>query len=312
MGALQRPPDPGAVHARRPRLVRRRLDAGPGPLGNRRSGADRRRRRHDCRRRRGVGQRSGRAVSGGVRAARLAAPDRVYPGYVLDLDGTVYLGGAPLPGAVETIDRLRALGSRFVFLSNNPLERPATYAEKLRRMGIPAGDDEVVSSIDALLGYLRSRPPRRILAICEPLLAAILRDAGHELTETPTDADAVVLSWDRGFTYDKLHQAYMAIRNGARLIATNADPYCPTPDGGLPDCGALLAAVQVATGVAAEAVVGKPSPHIAAVALERLGVSAGDTVMVGDRLLTDVGLARAAGMIAALVLTGATRLVDVP
>src|SRR3954447_14541906 len=299
-------------------MVRWHLDAGARPVRDRRSsphcgrGDDRPRRCDECRWPGDDRHGGGGAVSAGVGTARTAAPDRIYPGYVLDLDGTVYLGGAPLPGAVETIGRLRALGSRFVFLSNNPLERPATYAEKLRGMGIPAEDDEVVSSIDALLGYLRSRPPRRILAICEPLLAGILGDAGHELTENATEADAVVLSWDRGFTYDKLRQAYVAIRNGARLIATNADPYCPTPDGGLPDCGALLAAVEVATGVAAEAVVGKPSPHIAAVALERLGVSAGDTVMVGDRLLTDVGLARGAGMIAALVLTGATRLVDVP
>jgi len=239
-------------------------------------------------------------------------PDRVHPGYVLDLDGTVYLGGEALPGAVETIDRLRALGSRFVFLSNNPLQRPEAYAAKLRGLGIPVQDDEVVSSIDALLGYLHGRPAGSILAICEPLLAGVLRDAGHVLTDDPTAADAVVLSWDRGFTYDKLHRAYIAIRNGARLIATNADPYCPTPDGGLPDCGALLAAVQVATGVRAEAVVGKPSPHIAAVALERLGVAAADTVMVGDRLETDVALARGSGMIAALVLTGATRLDAVP
>ena len=241
-----------------------------------------------------------------------SGPDRIHPGYVLDLDGTVYLGGEALPGAVETIDRLRTLGSRFVFLSNNPLQRPEAYAAKLRGLGIPVEDGEVVSSIDALLAYLRARPARSILAICEPLLAGILREAGHSLTDDPRAADAVILSWDRGFTYEKLHRAYVAIRNGSRLIATNADPYCPTPDGGLPDCGALLAAVQVATGVRAEAVVGKPSPHIAAVALERLGVAAADTVMVGDRLETDVALARGSGMIAALVLTGATRLDAVP
>ncbi len=241
-----------------------------------------------------------------------AGPDRIHGGYVLDLDGTVYLGGEALPGAVETIEHLRALGSRFVFLSNNPLQRPAAYAAKLRAMGIPVEDDEVVSSIDALLGYLRHRPARSILAISEPLLTGVLADAGHRLTDDPRAADAVVLSWDRGFTYDKLQAAYVAVRNGARLIATNADPYCPTPDGGLPDCGALLAAVQVATGVRAEAVVGKPSAHIATVALDRLGVPAADTVMVGDRLETDVALARGAGMIAALVLTGATRLDAVP
>ena len=240
----------------------------------------------------------------------LNRPTRIFPGYVLDLDGTVYLGSAPLPGAVEAIAALRAAGSRFVFLSNNPLERSRTYAARLRDLGVPVEDDEVVSSIDALIGYLARRPAARILAISEPLVADELAGAGHVLTADPTAADAVVLSWDRTFTYEKLHRAFIAIRAGARLIATNADPYCPTPDGGLPDCGALLAAVEVATGVAAEAVVGKPSEHIAAVALERLGVPASDVVMVGDRLLTDVAMAQRAGMVSALVLTGATRLED--
>jgi NagD protein len=257
-----------------------------------------------------AGGRTGRGDSAPSVAPRRA--DRVWPGYVLDLDGTVYLGGAPLPGAIEAISRLRSLGSRFVFLSNNPLWAPATYAEKLRGMGVPVEDGEVVSSIDALLGYLGERPPTRILAICEPLLVRLMDDAGYAITDDPRDADAVVLSWDRGFTYDKLHAAYVALRNGARLIATNPDPDCPTPEGGLPDCGALLAALEVASGVRAEAVVGKPSVHIARAALDRLGVPAGDAVMVGDRLLTDVGLARAAGMVAALVLTGATSLGDVP
>jgi HAD superfamily hydrolase (TIGR01450 family) len=249
----------------------------------------------------------------GATAAGVVRPaDRIYPGYVLDLDGTVYLGGAPLPGAVEAIARLREHGSRFVFLSNNPLWAPATYAEKLRVMGVPVEDGEVVSSTDALLAYLRRRPPEWILPICEPLVVGLLEAAGHVLTDDPRRADAVVLSWDRGFTYDKLHAAFIAVRGGARLIATNPDPYCPTPDGGLPDCGALLAAIETAGGVRAEAVVGKPSVHIASVALDRLGVAPGEAAMVGDRLLTDVALARAAGMTAALVLTGATALADVP
>ena len=241
---------------------------------------------------------------------RLRRPDRVYPGYVLDLDGTVYLGSEPLPGAVEAIAALRAIGSRVVFLSNNPLERSTTYAARLRAMGVAVDDGDVVTSIDALIGYLQQRPPVRILAIAEALVQDELRTAGHELTDDPRGADAVVVSWDRTFTYEKLQRAFTAVRNGARLIATNADPYCPTPDGGMPDCGALLAAIEVSTGTAAEAVVGKPSAHIARVALERLGLPAGEVVMVGDRLLTDLALARSAGMVGALVLTGATRLDD--
>jgi NagD protein len=242
---------------------------------------------------------------------QLRRPDRIYPGYILDLDGTVYLGREPLAGAVQAIADLRAAGSRFVFLSNNPLERSAVYAARLRDMGVPVENREVVSSIDALLGYLQDRPAGRILTVSEPLLEDELRAAGHELTDDPQAADAVVVSWDRTFTYEKLRQAFVAVRGGARLIATNADPYCPTPDGGLPDCGALLAAIEVSTGVTAEAVVGKPSAHIARVALERLGLPAGSVVMVGDRLLTDVAMAHRAGMVGALVLTGATNRAEV-
>jgi HAD superfamily hydrolase (TIGR01450 family) len=253
--------------------------------------------------------RSGRSSTSGL-DGHLRRPDRIYPGYILDLDGTVYLGGEPLAGAVEAVAALRVAGSRFVFLSNNPLERSATYAARLRAMGVPVDDREVVSSIDALVGYLRDRPPGRILAVSEPLVEDELRAAGHELTEDPKAADTVVVAWDRTFTYEKLRRAFVAIRGGARLIATNADPYCPTPDGGLPDCGALLAAIEVSTGVTAEAVVGKPSAHIARVALERLGLPPGSVVMVGDRLLTDVAMAHRAGMVGALVLTGATSRAD--
>jgi NagD protein len=246
-------------------------------------------------------------------STRLHRPDRLYPGYILDLDGTIYLGVEPLPGAIEAVATLRGAGSRLVYLTNKPLERPAAYAAKLRAMGVPADDDEVVSSIDALMTYLRRHPPARaILTIAEPLIGELLVEAGHAVTSDPDAADLVVVSWDRTFDYAKLERAFRAVRAGARIVATNPDPYCPTPDGGLPDCAAMLAALEVSTGVTAEAVVGKPSPHMARVALERLALPASDVVMVGDRLLTDVGMAHANGMLGALVLTGATRLGDLP
>lgn len=235
------------------------------------------------------------------------APDRIFGGYVFDLDGTVYLGDALLPGAADAVARLRGAGSRAVFLTNNPTSLPADYAAKLTRLGIPAAPPEVVSSTDALLGYLaRHAQGARLLAVAEPLLVELLRSNGFEVTDAPDRADVVVVSFDRTFDYAKFTAAYRAVRNGARIVATNPDPYCPTPDGGIPDCGAILAALEVATGARAEAIVGKPSEHMAATVVERLGLSAGDTLLVGDRLLTDVRMARRAGMHAALVLTGAT------
>ena len=242
----------------------------------------------------------------GVAAAR---PTRYYAGYVFDLDGTLYLGDHLLPGAADAVAAVREHGAHVAFLTNKPLERTEVYAAKLSHLGIPATGRDVVSSTDALTRYLRAEAPAaRILPITEPLLIDLLREAGlHTVRlDEPERADLVVVSWDRTFDYGKLHAAFRAVRNGARLVATNPDPFCPDPDGDLPDCAAMLAAIEASTGARAEAIVGKPSPHMAATLLERLDLPAADTLLVGDRLLTDVRMAHEAGMASALVLTGAT------
>ncbi len=236
---------------------------------------------------------------------------RRYAGYVFDLDGTLYLDERPTPGAREALAWVRATGAAVAFLTNNPLRRGTAYADKLRSLGIDARDDEVVTSLDALVGYLGARPPDgQVLALTEPLVREVLMEAGLRLTEDPARAAMVVVSWDRGFDYAKLLAGFRAVRGGARIVATNPDPFCPTADGGLPDCAAMLAALEACTGATAEAVVGKPSAHMAAAILGHLGVPAADVLMVGDRLLTDVGLARTAGMASGLALTGATTLAD--
>jgi NagD protein len=238
-------------------------------------------------------------------------PDRIYPGYVFDLDGTVYLDDELLPGARESIAAIRERGSRVVYLTNKPLDRPATYARKLSDLGIPTEAADVVSSIDALVAYLAAHPPDgAILPVTEPLLRDVLAEAGFAITDDARNAAMVVVSWDRTFDYAKLELAFHAVRSGARLVATNPDPFCPSPDGGQPDCGAILAAIEVSTGAKAEAVVGKPSPAMAGAVLSRLGLPPGDVALVGDRLLTDMRMAREAGMVSVLVLSGATRLVD--
>lgn len=241
----------------------------------------------------------------------LRRPSRRFGAYVFDLDGTLYLGDHLIPGAAETVAAVRAAGARVAFLTNKPLETTAAYAAKLTDLGIPAAADEVVSSTDALLRYLdRHARGARVLPISEPLVADLLRDHGFvtldPAADDPTTADVVVVSWDRTFDYAKLLAAFRAVRAGARIVATNPDPFCPTPDGDLPDCAAMLAAIEASTGARAEAVVGKPSPHMAETLLDRLALPPDDTILVGDRLMTDVLMAREAGMASALVLTGAT------
>ncbi|MEP6844337.1 MAG: HAD-IIA family hydrolase [Pseudolysinimonas sp.] len=231
----------------------------------------------------------------------------LYRGYAFDLDGTVYLGDELIPGADRVIHALRATGARVVFVTNKPLETSADYAAKLTKLGIPTEASEVISAIDALVLYLtRIHPRARLMAIAEPLLIAELRSAGFEVTEDPAVTDVLVVSFDRTFDYAKLTRAYHAVRAGAVIVATNPDPYCPTPDGGLPDCAAMLAAVEACTGATAETIVGKPSIHMAHAFLDRLGVPASDAAMVGDRLLTDIAMGLSAGMASVLVMSGAT------
>lgn len=238
---------------------------------------------------------------------------RSFAGYAFDLDGTLYVDDALLPWAAETISRIRAGGGRIAFVTNKPLETAAEYAAKLTRLGVPADVDEVVTSIDALVLYMQSRHPgARVMAISEPAVHEALVAAGFPITDDPATADVVAVAFDRTFSYEKLTAAYRAVRlHGAALVATNPDPYCPTAEGGIPDCAAMLAAIEACTGVRAEAIVGKPSPHMAEAVLKRLEIPASAAAMVGDRLATDVAMARSFGLTAVLVLTGATNRDDI-
>lgn len=230
-----------------------------------------------------------------------------YRGYAFDLDGTIYLGERLIPGADALVAGLRDRGARVVFVTNKPLDTAADYAAKLSRLGIPAEEADIVTALDSVARYLdREHPGAAVLPLAEPLVVEWLAERGRRVTDDPAEAEVVLVSFDRTFDYDKLQRGFDAIRRGAALVGTNPDPYCPTPEGGLPDCGALLAALETATGVRAAAVLGKPSRDMAECFLDRLGVPATDAVMVGDRLLTDIAMAREAGMRSALVLSGAT------
>jgi HAD superfamily hydrolase (TIGR01450 family) len=243
-----------------------------------------------------------------VEESVLRRPERRFAGYAFDLDGTVYLGEALLPEAGETIAEIRAQGGRVVFVTNKPLESAAEYAEKLTRLGVPASEEDVVTAMDSLLLYLGERHPRaRLLTIAEPLVERTLAEAGWTVVADPAEAEVVVVSFDRTFDYAKLEAAYRAVRHhGAAILATNPDPFCPTPDGGMPDCAAMLAAVEACTGARAEAVLGKPSETMGRALLERLGTAPRDSALIGDRLSTDVAMGQRVGMSGVLVLSGAT------
>jgi HAD superfamily hydrolase (TIGR01450 family) len=230
-----------------------------------------------------------------------------YRGWLFDLDGTVYLGDALVPGAAAAIRALRADGRRVAFLSNKPIQTREDYAAKLTRLGVPATPDLVVNSSLVLARHLQGLDPGApVFVIGEPPMIAEMRAHGFEVRD---DARVrwVVIAFDRTFSYAKLDTALQAARRGARLIATNPDRTCPVEGGEIPDCAGMIAAVEAVTGKTVEAIVGKPSPIILEVALRALGVGVAEAVIVGDRIETDIAMGKRLGLSTILVLSGVTR-----
>jgi len=230
-----------------------------------------------------------------------------YRGFIFDLDGTVYRGERLLPGAKAVVAALRDAGRQICFLSNKPIASREDYAAKLTRLGVPADVDEVINSSYVLARHLaREAPGARCFVIGEPPLVAELERAGLAPVDGPR-VDYVVVAFDRTFDYRKLDVALQAVkRHGARLIGTNPDRTCPTEDGEIPDAAGMIGAVEGVTGQRVDPIVGKPSPIMLRVALERLGLEARDCAVVGDRLETDIAMGKAAGLATILVLTGIT------
>lgn len=230
-----------------------------------------------------------------------------YDGYIFDLDGTIYLGDQLIPGALETVERIRDAGRAVVFLSNKPLEPRASYARKLTRLGIRAVPEDVINSTLALIHLLRRvEPGARLYVVGENKLVRELADAGFRLTARPDEIDVVVAAFDRTLDYTKLNIAHQALVRGARLYATNGDRTCPVRGGAIPDCAGVIAFLEATTGCKVQAIAGKPSKHILSAALDRLGVPPSRCLMVGDRLATDILMGVTAGIDTALVLSGVT------
>jgi NagD protein len=228
-------------------------------------------------------------------------------GVICDLDGTVYLSGKPLPGAVDAVAALRRAGVRVVFVSNNPLRDATSYAKRLTGLGIPTTPRDVVTSGAVTASWVRRHMPgARTLLLGEESLRAELRTAGAKLVEKGLDAELVIASFDRTFAYAAWLEAFQALRAGARFIATNPDRTCPVDGGEIPDAGGVIAALEVSSGRKVEAVMGKPSGEMLTAALDRLGLPPEQVVVVGDRVETDIELGARAGVTTVLVLTGVT------
>jgi len=233
-----------------------------------------------------------------------------YRGWLFDLDGTVYLGEQLIPGAAVAIAALREAGRRVAFLSNKPLQTRDDYAAKLSRLGVPATADDVINSSLVLARHLRTLDAGApVYVIGEPPLQAEMTAHGFEVRDDER-VRWVVIAFDRTFTYAKLNIALQAVRGGARLIATNPDRTCPVEGGEIPDCAGMIAAVEAVTDTKVELIVGKPSPIILEVALRALGCAASESVIVGDRVETDMVMGKRLGLATILVLSGVTHADD--
>ncbi len=244
----------------------------------------------------------------------LKTPEKLYEGYLFDLDGTIYLGDELLPGAKRLVLKLRELEKRVIFLTNNPTRNPGMYAEKLTRLGLKTPPEEVVNTVVTMTGWLlQNHPEAVVFPISEEPLKNSLREAGIKMSEDPEEIDIVIASYDRGFDYRKLQIAFDAIwfHKRAKLVTTNPDRYCPLPGGrGEPDAAAIVGAIEGCTGTKCEVNVGKPDPIMLETVMGLLDLDAKDCVMTGDRLYTEIRMALDAGMPSAVVLTGETTAED--
>jgi glycerol 3-phosphatase-2 len=233
----------------------------------------------------------------------LASYDQV----ILDLDGTIWIGGVATPRAPEAISAIRAAGKRLAFVTNDGSLSPEEYVRKLWSIGCTAAVEEVVSVGSAIQSVLAQRAPgARVYVIGAAALFRHVTDAGQRIVNDTVDAehaDIVVVVAHRGLGYTELLKATRAILGGAELISGGRDRNFPTVGGLAPGTGAVTAALEYATGATARSV-GKPDPEVFRVALERLG--GGRTLVIGDHLDSDLGGAHAAGLDAALVLSGTT------
>jgi 4-nitrophenyl phosphatase len=225
---------------------------------------------------------------------------------IVDMDGVLYRGSAPLPGAGEFLDFLRQMGVPFLLLTNNSTLTDTQYAAKLAHMGIKVEEERILTSAEATATHLAgiAPPGTKVYAIGEDGVHRELEKRGFVLSD---DADVayVVVGFDRHITYRKLAVATLAIRAGAAFIGTNPDKTFPSELGQLPGAGAILAAIEAATDTT-PLIIGKPEPAILELALQELAAEAETTAMVGDRLDTDILGGHQVGLTTILLLSGVT------
>ncbi len=227
---------------------------------------------------------------------------------VFDLDGTLFLGRTPIPGAIEAVGAVRSAGFKALYFTNAGTRSRRGTAEKLLGLGFPATERDVYCGSYMLSRHINAAHPHKtVFPVGEPGLLDELRANGIVISG---EADMVAVCLDRTLTYEKLGRAHFLLRRGAVFLATNKDHVFPVESGTLPGAGSIVAALEFSS-ERTPYVVGKPNPFAFGLMAAEHGLSAGKTLMVGDRLDTDIAFARNAGLKSALVLTGNSKRADI-
>ncbi|MHA1378461.1 MAG: HAD-IIA family hydrolase [Candidatus Helarchaeota archaeon] len=229
--------------------------------------------------------------------------------FIFDLDGVLYLGDKVISGAVEVIEKLKELNKKVYYLTNNSTKTRTSYVAKLGKMGIITSKNYIVTSASATAYYLKERRTKaKIFIIGETGIANELKDIGFRVLiefKEKEKVDFVVVGLDSNFNYEKLAGGMYYILNGARFIATNTDPTLPTEKYALPGAGAMVAALETCTAINPSKIIGKPNPYTILAIIDRERVGPQETVMVGDRITTDILAGKNAGVVTVFVKTGA-------
>ena len=234
--------------------------------------------------------------------------------FLLDMDGTIYLDDQLFDGTMDFLDYVRKTGGKYLFLTNNSSRSVTAYVEKMRRLGIETDRGDFLTSVDALIVHLRAcgYADSRIYAFGTRTFREQLAQAGFSVTDRLEDGiGLLVCGFDTELTFQKLEDACILLNRGVDFIAANPDWVCPTWYGYVPDCGSVCEMLFRATG-RRPVFIGKPQPEMALLAMEQYGFSKAETLLIGDRIYTDIACGVRAGIDAALVLSGESTLDDIP
>ncbi len=227
--------------------------------------------------------------------------------FLFDMDGTLYLGDRLYEFTPALLQRIKAVGGRYLFMTNNSSKSVADYVRKLARLGIEATREDFITSSQATAYYLHKHHEGQILYVCGTnSLKEELCSEGFTVTEEADEAQCIVMGFDTELTFKKLEDvSRLLLTRQIPYIATNPDLVCPTEFGSVPDCGSVCQMIYNATGKR-PVVIGKPSPLMPELAMERLGIGKEQTCVIGDRIYTDVKSGLNAGITGILVMSGET------